>query len=274
MSLKKFWSVLLNLLIYVVIWYGNFGFCLFAYEKLGALNAGLKQWLDANFFVTFIVACLIGIALIFLAARLKKKTIAEQCGFKKISFKQFLAAAGYGIGIGLFSSCFIGIDFLKNTFPSIPGYFTFLISVNFAFFLLLGALDATFKEMLFRGGIFTELRQNMPVLLAIFIQAVLYACLLFNSDLPTRVYGFCGNFLFAVMFVAIGSLWGSILVAFFCYLSLYGFGNIIIHNQPFFNHNPWLMYLMLAASLIVIVIPFFFLGKKSQVAAQTNTSVG
>ncbi len=243
-----------------------------AFFKIASLIKNGQQWLNQNFFISYAITSILGGLCIFLYFKVQKINMFTFCRYRKISFKQLLLAIGYGAVIGVFSSCFTYVPYFKQEFPQISGYFAYFTSMSVIPYIIIVGCDSIFKETLFRGSIMNEFRNNIPLGIAIIIQAIFYGCLLFNTDFPTRVYGFAGNILFALIYLLAGSIWASISVQFASYLVMLGFTQITVLKS--IAGGRYGMALMIISLLVMLIPVALYFIKHKTLTAQTDARAG
>jgi uncharacterized protein len=258
--MKKYWKMIVNVIMFMGVWYFLFAGIMLSFQKLSTVSNFFKDMLSKYFFISYLIMSCLGLLCVYLIFKFRKINMFKFCHIEKIPLKSFLLAAGYGIAVGTFSSCFAYMDFFKNTFPSIGGYFISLTSMNFLLYFVIVGSDSVLKETLFRGSILNELHQKIPLTLAILIQAIMYGCMLFYSDVPTRIYGVAGNILFALIYVLMGSVLASITVQLCCYVTMFAFG------QNGFGHALLSQFdiFFFVASVIIILIPIYYYVKRNK----------
>lgn len=258
--MKKYLKLIFHMVILCAIWYVIFGGCMLAFSKIASMIPNGKEWISQNFFVSYAITSLLGCFCIYLYFKFQKINMFQFCGYNNPDLKKLILAIGYGIIVGVFSSCFTYEPLFKQWFPQISGYFIYLTSMSMLPYGIIVGCDSVFKETLFRGAMLNELRKNIPLGIAIVIQAIFYGLLLFYSDFPTRVFGFAGNILFALIYLLAGSIWASIAVQFSCYLVMYGFTQIAVLKDFAGQYG----IVLIIISLIVMLIPVYLYFVKHQ----------
>ena len=137
-------------------------------------QSDLDKYLDENTAKVLIPAIIISFLLYFLILKAREKNIFEICKIKKIRIKNILLIIAITAGYSLVLSA-ISVYVLKY-FPSysetqktISGTMGSIIGI-FAVIIL----APIFEEILFRGIILSEIRENLKVIPAVIIQGVTF----------------------------------------------------------------------------------------------------
>lgn len=151
------------------------------------------------YFLTFLLLALF-------TGIVKKKNIFSYCGFKKISRNEVLIMMYIGAGAFLFNTAFINISFIDKNFPQFDKYLVYNYEHSH---ILLGILSSIIlgpilEEVLFRGLIFKELKNALPLLPAAIISSVLYGILFF--DIPLILFCVAAGLLYTFIYVQTNNL--------------------------------------------------------------------
>jgi len=206
--------------------------------------------------------------LFFIMLKVRKVHIFKEAGFTKLGMPQVVAIVSIGLLMGWFTDLFFSLSWIQEQFPQFEEILAYLNDGSsvliFLAFLLYGNI---YKEMLFRGMIFKELRNLSPLAVAIVIQGILYGGLFFSFDIPLTVYGFLGAVVFALLYVRYRSIWAPILAQYACQGSQYVFRRSETHVN-----DPNMQYLFLAVTGIAIVAWLIVIFNKHR-RMQTNNAV-
>lgn len=219
--MKKYLKMIGYIALYLVVLYSVLiGVQWFVYN-ICSKNKALSDFLWSNKTLFSFSISIISISIYYLIFKLRKKSLFKVCNFSKISIKGVLGITGMGISMSIFTTCFTGISEVNRAFPQFETYMKSFFESKGSVFILIIMLIVLpmFEEIIFRGMIFNELRQNIPVVAAVIIQATIYGLLQFNPVLGT--YAAVGSIIYVLPYIWCRSLWGSILVQNTCILSLF-----------------------------------------------------
>ncbi len=202
--LKTFGLVILYILIHLVVM-KTMEFT-FYHSPLWEI-ASFKDVIGKNphlpLIATYVITLLI---YIIITKPIKKKSIFEYCRFKKISYKDTLIVIFIGLGGLIFNTSLINISFIDKAFPQ----FDELLSFNYeSSSLIIGILTAVIigpllEEFLFRGLIFNELKETIPLIPSVLISAVLYGVIF--MDIPLMTFCFVAALLYTFVYIQTNSL--------------------------------------------------------------------
>ena len=166
-----------------------------------------KEVIGKNPHIPLMATYLISILIyIIITKPIKKKSIFEYIRFKKISFKDTLIAIYIGLGALVFNTSIINISFIDKAFPQFDNLLTFNYESSS---LIIGILTAVIigpllEEFLFRGLIFNELKESIPLIPSVLISAVLYGVIF--MDIPLMTFCFVAALLYTFVYIQINSL--------------------------------------------------------------------
>lgn len=207
-NIKKYLIMIRNLAIviggYFAILYGVAYGLIF----IANLSEGFKTWYLDNVVFMMIVNGIIALSLAFLILSKISKVKRDQVfNLSKISMKTILLIALTGLIVGLFTASVFKIPAIEENYPVLNNVVDILVNPSsvlvFFIFLLVNSL---YKEVLFRGFLYNELKTNLSLPLSIIIQGVLYGLLFFQGNLPLSIYGFLGALLFVFLYEWFDSL--------------------------------------------------------------------
>jgi len=216
-TLKKIFFMLGNIACYLGIFYALLYLLRSTYQYEATI--GLAKFMDHNpamFMAVLFTSILLIYMLVFSLKRSiwkeQKQTLFQVSGFKKIGVKDAGLMLAMGAAGCLFSIGLIEIDVIARHFPSIPFLVDDLIRGDSILFVILGAglIAPIYEEILFRGLIYGQLRQVMPLYAALILQALVYAY--FQPSLSLSFIGFGSGLIYAILYIRIGSLWAPIIV--------------------------------------------------------------
>lgn len=172
------------------------------------LSEGFKTWYKANAVFVMIVNDIVALSLaFFVLSKISKVKRNKVFSLSKISMKTTLLITLTGLAAGLFTVSVFKIPVIEENYPMLNTTVDFLINPNsvlvFIVFLLINSL---YKEVLFRGFLYNELKANLSLPLSVIIHGVLYGLLFFQGNLSLSVYGFLGALLFVFLYECFDSL--------------------------------------------------------------------
>lgn len=223
--MKKYLKMIGNLLLYV-------GTYFIVIKSLVAFGKGyildkpyIGPWLNNNSLIVTVTSDLIQFAIFyFIFKKFKGKNLLEHVKLtNKISIKNIITISVIGIASGFFTSSVINLPFITERYSDLVGImkFMFVDGGNLVVFLCFLLVGSVFKEMLFRGLIFGEFKENLPAVVAIVLQGLMYGLMFFGTNLPLLAYGFLGAILFALLYLWVKSLWASIIAQATCQGCMY-----------------------------------------------------
>lgn len=163
-----------------------------------------------NTYIITAASALVSILFYFLLLRNKKENLNERCSFKKIELKDSLYTIILGLSISALATSFILLT--QNIFKS---YQDTENLINSNLHSLSGIVSAIillpiFEEILFRGLIFNELKNNINLIISIIIQATIFAIIHFN--IAQAIYTFVLGILASLVYIWTKSIISNILL--------------------------------------------------------------
>lgn len=224
-NMKKYLKMICNLLLYVGTYFIVIK-SLVAFGKGYILNKPyIGPWLNSNSLIVTVTSDLIQFAIFyFIFKKFKGKNLLEHVRLtQRISKKNIMIISVIGIASGFFTSSVIKLPVVTEKYSDLVGImrYMFVDGGSLGIFLLFLIVGSVFKEILFRGLIFNEFKENLPVALAIVLQGLMYGLMFFSINLPLVFYGFFGAVLFALLFIWVKSLWASVIAQATCQGCMY-----------------------------------------------------
>lgn len=205
--MKKYLLMIGNVILYLGI--------LFLFVKL--LEQLQSQEYFFNMFMNnpslnLIVINALPIPIYFILTKWKRQSFLQACQCNKISFSNMGYLILAGISMTIFSISLVHIDFVQQRFPEFLNMLTFFHNGKSFLLLILCVtiIGPVFEEILFRGFIFNEFKKCLPIGIAIFLQAALYAY--FMGELPVQLYSVISGVLFGLICYWYKSIVASITV--------------------------------------------------------------
>lgn len=216
----------------------------------------VQKSLMSNGYIVTTVAAVIALGIFFLVLRKKEQNLWQRCSFKKINGSAIGKITLLAISITMFScsvvyltaSKFESYNKVNESLSSAHGSILAMISVVI--------LMPMFEEILFRGLIFNELRKNVNIVVAIILQALIFA--VFHGNILQGIYTFILGIILSLLYMWTKSLWANIL----CHIVYNLFGTIIIPILLYFTHS--FVYGYMAIGLIGTGILLFNMYKKNK----------
>jgi membrane protease YdiL (CAAX protease family) len=211
--MKKNLKMIGCILIYIAMYYIILRISVYPIVSLVKHSPSFKAWASNNTSIVVIVNDVLGlIAFVPLVALLKKQSLIKRCNFSKINITAGIIIALMGLASGIFTASIFKLPALAEKFTDINTLLELIGNRStLPIFLLFVIIGSIYKEVLYRGLIFNELKDNMPVSLAILIQGLIYGLLFFNLNIPMTVYGLLGAIIFALLYIWYGSMWAPII---------------------------------------------------------------
>ncbi len=148
---------------------------------------------------------------------LRKMKITKICNFKKLQFSYIPAAFILGISICLLNSSLTSvlakIDFFKYYILKYQSLNFWLSETNTVFLVLALAVTAPLiEEIIFRGMIFYELRQIIPVIPTVIIQGLLFG--MYHFNIIQFIYASFLGIMFGLVYSWTQNLWIPVILHF------------------------------------------------------------
>lgn len=227
------------------------GGILIIYIKAHHLNVqkagkeALTQIVENRAYYGAAIGDFIAILVLMLIYLIPKEGLIKRCRFKKFDAKKIPEIILFIVGFSILS-----IVFIKFTQGDIKSYLSVEKYMAASASTVLGGILLVliipiFEEIIFRGAIFGTLRKQMPWIVALIIQAIIFS--LMHGNLIQSIYTFPLGIILGLIFVYTGSMFGDILGHMIFNL----FGLYLIPVLAFFFYN-WIIYLAIGIILIVI----------------------
>ncbi len=272
--MKKYLKMIGCIFVYILIYYIVLRLSILPVMSLVNSNASFKAWAVSNKTILIIVNDIVGlIVFVPLIALLKKQSLIKRCNFSKINIKASVLIALMGLASGIFTASVFKLPVIVEKFPGIITLLDYLVNSStlpiFLAFLVIGSI---YKEVLYRGLIFNELKENMSLSLAILIQGLIYGLLFFDLNVPLTTYGLLGAVVFALLYIWYDSMWAPIIAQIGSTGGIYVFGKLI---ELYPNAN---LILVIVISLILTAAGIYALwaykdrlGSKAKAETQNRT---
>lgn len=176
------------------------------------ISGNSLEWLRNNQGVLSLVTVLFAMCFYLIIFKLKKKSLKEFCEIKPISSRNVIMLFGIGLSMSIFTTALTSTAYVLEKLPDIDKTVNFFMGSGnvIAAFLSAVLIMPAFEEIVFRGLIFNEFKNNIALPIAFILSNLLYA--LVQPSLATMVFGFIGGILFTLSFIWIKSLWAPIIL--------------------------------------------------------------
>ena len=210
--MKKYLLMALKVIMYMGILYVINQFALFLFFNVWSKDPGFKKFIDQNVPLVIIAMFALTVLVYALIFRLQKKSLLKTCNFSKYKLKSAVCGslmAAFG-AIGLLG--IVSLSYIKTSFPVLEWYINTFYNCPspLVFVILMLVIIPVLEEMIFRGTVFNELKDKMPLAIAIILQAVIYGIVQFN--IPVGVFAVICSIIYCIPYAWTGSLWASITV--------------------------------------------------------------
>lgn len=259
--MKKFFKMLGYVIFYILIYYAIFKPIFFLWCNVLPNNPAISGWIKENPIGIIVFNDVIALPLFsIVVGYVKKQSILKVSLFRKTSLGSIIGSCIIGLGMGVFVIAFFSLPFSKKI-PIFEELLAYLYNSSgilaFAGFVFIGTF---FKEILFRGLIFNEMRKAIPLTLAIFFDALIYGALFFNFDPALTIFGTLGNIVIALVYVLTGSIWAPYIAQAMNNLCIYAFRHHYIESFP---DNKLIIPLVISGLTICgVLLWMHFQGRK------------
>lgn len=196
-------------------------------------------------FVSVVVAALVSIMIYFFILKGKGVSFKERCEFHKVKSKDTLSIILLALSLGALSTSFIVLT--QNTFKSYQE-----VSKNMAVGMesILGIIAVIilipiFEEILFRGLIFNELKNNVNIIISVVLQAAIFA--IAHGNIAQAIYAFFLGLMASLIYIWTKSIVSNMLLHITFNLS----GTFIFPILLYFTKNYVVLYIVLGAVFFV-----------------------
>lgn len=240
-------------LLYVLLYLANFIILYFlvAVEKISNIS-----YLNESLINTAYIGTLIGegltVLILFIIFAFTSKNLVKRCHFRQISSKKLPTIICLTIGLSLFSLLFVILT--QSFFPSYETVENTMNAARNSYIEMLVVLliGPVFEEIIFRGAIFSVLRNNMPLIPAIIIQAILFGLL--HGNPLQGLYAFFLGIVLCLVYLYTGSILGDML----CHIIFNVLGSAIL--PIVFAIFPSIL-MMVVLGVIFLFLAFYYYKK-------------
>jgi uncharacterized protein len=256
--MKKYLRALGNVVLYVVAFYVAYMPVLLLYMNMGKVFPSIKSWLDQNFMVVYLGCDFAGILLIFLIMKLKKKTVKTFINLAPISTKNIAAAIIAGVAMGALTTAVARIDFIAVNAKEIPDTMKVLTDCIPLIYIPAVITNSIFKETLFRGLIFEQIRKVIPVGVALVVQGLIHTYVLMYPGIGFKLYGVAAAMLMGTVYLLSRSLRANLIAQLSAYLAIYA-----TFRTSFITASN--AYAVAGACVAVVAVSFILIARMNSV---------
>ena len=191
------------------------------------------------------ISSIITLIVFVLILRYKEKNLFQRCNFKKLNRSQIGKITIITLALGFFTTALVTLmahnfesyqsvsDGITNSYSSILSMVSIII------------IAPIFEEILFRGLIFNKLKDNINIIVALIVQALIFG-LIHGNPLQT-IYTFILGIILAIFYIWTGSIWSNIL----CHMIYNLCGSVVI--PLIVGLTPQLVYVYLVIGIILTI---------------------
>lgn len=207
--------------------------------------------------IIVIAAALISFIIYWFVLWLRKESIFRFCNFSKIGIRNIVLVSLLGVALVFPVSYVVELLRIDQLSKSTEEAFNFLFKENNVLILLLGVgiIGPIIEEIIFRGLILNELKRNINIVAAVFIQALLFGA--YHLNLSQAIYAFPLGLILGLVYVKTRSIWGSILIHIF-FNSTSVILSKIPGGEPQFLNNQISVVLSFVISIAALVLIFLY----------------
>ena len=267
----KIFKAILFPLLYMIIYY----FFQFIFGFLGMVITTIIKRINGqnmdyvkdfgNVLVTAIIIS--GILSFFIywgIAYLRKQKMFQVCNFRKVKLQYLVIALIFGIGLNVINEYLLlqlmKFDIFSEAFMRYLAMTKFLVNTNVILAILgVGIIGPIIEEMIFRGLIFNELKNVMPVPVVIIVQGVLFG--IYHFNLIQFIYAT----LIGIMLGAIYALTKNIWIPIFIHMV----NNISALLLP--ENQTVVTIISFGISIVVIILCYLYFYKEREKTMIENT---
>ncbi len=255
-TFKKILSLLgaivgIPILLYSLLYLANFIILYFyiVVEKVTNLS-----YLDEALNNTAYIGTLIGegltVLILFIIFLFSSKGLIKRCHFKKINSKKIPFIVSLTIGLSLFSILFVILT--QSFFPSYRTVENTMNAAKNSYIEMLVVLfiGPIFEEIIFRGAIFSILKNNIPLIPSVIIQAILFGLL--HGNPLQGIYAFALGIVLCLIYLYTRSILGDML----CHIIFNFLGSAIL--PVLFAIFPSILMLIILGILFLVAAFYFY----------------
>ncbi|MPQ43623.1 CPBP family intramembrane glutamic endopeptidase [Clostridium tarantellae] len=213
------------------------------------ITSYLQLYFNLNDDNSFTICLILSIFCFYILLKLEKKSPVKYLNLKTFKFKYFYLIILLSLSIVLSDLIFLPI--LEKIFhiqvPNNNG-------ITFYSFLHIAFIAPIYEEILFRGIIFTKLKQNFPTIVAILLQAIIFG--LFHGGLILKLLSTTTGIILGIIYNYTNNL--TIVILVHSFLNIF----LVILNLFAFDINPIFSIFLLLSIFVVFINKFKLLYNK------------
>lgn len=254
--MKKWLGILGNMALTIVVYYAVISFALYMWNNVLGSHVEWKPWLSK-----FRILMLFGNASLFIIVyaiiyRLGyKRSLFEHCRFVAVKGRTVTLSALLGAAMGVWIMSLYHTPAVTEAFPIFKPIFRSMLRPELWAFALFVTVNSVYKEVLYRGLLYNELRRGFSVVPASIIIGLLYGLLFFQWDIPLTVYGSLGAIIFCLLYEWYKSIWVTIVNEFILFVVYYVLWRTTVPYGV-------ISYSLIAISSIVVFVCMYLLWKE------------
>ncbi len=194
---------------------------------------------------------------------LRKQKIFRVCNFRKVKFQYLVIALIFGISLNIINEYFLWRLLNFNIFVQVVVRYMMMTrhvtDANIILAILgVGIIGPIIEEIIFRGLIFNELKNIMPVSVVIIAQGILFGLCHFN--LMQSIYAIFMGIMLGVVYAWIKNIWIPIFIH-------------IVNNifMILLGRYAGVTVIQFSISIIVIILCFLYFYKEREKTMIENT---
>lgn len=231
----------------------------------------IEQMIMKNMHMILISSIIISLLIYFLIFAIRRINLINYCHISSIKIKNIVLILILGIGLNIL---FTIINLLTEFYEFSPEKLEQLskIIMGNSFFislLVIGIIVPIFEEILFRGLIFNELRQNVNIWVGIILQAIIFG--VYHGNIVQGTYTFILGIVLGLTYIWFNSIWAPI--------ALHVVNNSISVTMAHFLPNEFelsniaLVILIIPSSLLIIVALYFLRKRRVDIINEQEDSI-
>ena len=192
---------------------------------------------------------------------LRKQNMFKICNFKKVKLQYLVIALVFGIALNVINEYLLlqlmKFDIFSEAFIKYLNMTKFLMNTNIVLAILgVGIIGPIIEEIIFRGLIFKELKNVMPVPAVIIVQGVLFG--IYHFNLIQFIYATFIGIMLGAIYVLTKNLWVPIFI--------HMVNNICAVLMP--ENQTVVTIISFGISIIVMILCYLYFYKEKKKMAE------
>lgn len=190
------------------------------------------------------------------AVKNQKDSMLRYCRFKKASAPTLFFSLLAGVGFYLLFAAIMFFTQLPQYFPEHQQLLEPMFRQHVLISILgLGLVASLVEEIGFRGLIFNRMRQDLPLVVALILQAAIFGAM--HMNVLQSSYAFILGILVGLIYVWTDSLWAPIIMHF-----AFNTSSAVVVQVLEIEETATSMGIFLAAGIVLFILSFAYLYKK------------